>query len=275
MSSAIGKRRRLVGGAVGLGAMLALVAVLGVFAGAGAAAIPANTSSPTLKGMPQEGQRLTGARGKWSDRPTDYNYFWTRCDTTGSNCADISGATGATYTLVAPDVGSSLRFKVQAKNRDGSTFSSSVPTAVVVAAVMPAPTPSATGCPPGSGVVQIAALTPPARLLIDQQQSTPAVVLRGTRQLTLRYHVSACGQSVQGALLYVAVVPFNALSIPLEQATDQNGWAVLNLSMLPGFPVGSRQQLVTIFVRARKSGENLLAGVSTRRLFSVRVDLTR
>ena len=109
---------------------------------------------------------------------------------------------------------------------------------------------------------------------IDQQQSNPSVVNRGTQQLIVRYHVSACGgRSVQGALVYATAVPFNQLSIPAEQTTGADGWAQLNFSLLAGFPVSPNQQLIAIFARARKSGENLLAGISTRRLFSVRVNL--
>ena len=114
----------------------------------------------------------------------------------------------------------------------------------------------------------------PARLLIDQQQTSPSVVSRGTNQLIVRYHVSACGgRSVQGALVYATAVPFNQLSIPSEQRTDGDGWAELDFRMLAGFPVSSKQQLIAIFARARKSGENLLGGISTRRLFSVQVNL--
>jgi hypothetical protein len=235
---------------------------------------PHNTSVPTITGTPQKGQMLTGDRGTWSNSPTDYNYFWMRCGKNGGSCANISGANGTTYTLTSADVGNTLRFKVQATNADGSTFASSVPTAVIAAASAPPPPAPATGCPSGTGPVQVSAVSPPARLLIDQQQSSPSVVSRGASQLIARYHVSACGgRSVQGALVYATATPFNQLSIPPEQTTDSSGWTELDFRMLAGFPVSSKQQLIAIFARARKSGEDLLGGISTRRLFSVQVNL--
>jgi hypothetical protein len=238
---------------------------------------PDNTSPPTISGTPQEGQVLTGDKGTWSNRPTDFNYFWVRCDKNGGSCSNISGAHAATYTLTSADVGNTIRFKVEATNSAGSTFASSVPSAVVRKAAAPPPPPPpapATGCPAGNGPANVNDVKTPARLIIDAQQAQPSVVRPGTQQIVLRYHVSdTCGQSVVGALVYVTAVPFGQLSIPPEQATGNDGWAQLSLRTLAGFPVSRHQQLIALFVRARKSGENLLAGISTRRLFSLRVNL--
>ena len=271
------KRWTLFGAVLGMGGTLALVIGLGVFAGAGAAAsaaAPVNTSPPKITGTPQESQKLNGDKGTWSGSPTDYNYFWTRCNKGGNACSNITGAHGTTYAPTSADVGNTVRFKVEAKNADGSTFASSDQTAVIAAATKPPPPPPATGCPAGSGPVKVTDVSSPARLLIDGQQSNPSVVHRGAQQIILRYHVSACGgRSVQGALIYATAVPFNQLNIPAEQSTGQDGWAELTFQTMAGFPASPKQQLIAVFVRARKSGENLLGGISTRRLFSVPVSL--
>jgi hypothetical protein len=279
MSRSIKKRWTLFGALIGTGTTLALVIGLGVFAGAGAAASsakPKNASPPTIAGTPQEGSTLSATRGEWDNSPTDYNYFWMRCGKGGGSCGNISGAHALTYTLKSVDVGNTLRFRVDAKNADGTTSASSVPTAVITAATKPTPTPAppATGCPSGTGPVPVANLSSPAVLLIDQQQTDPSVVHKGAQQLIVRYHVSACGgRSVQGALVYATAVPFNQLSIPPEATTGSDGFAELDFRMLAGFPVSPKQQLIAIFARARKSGENLLGGISSRRLFSVKVNL--
>jgi len=146
-------------------------------------------------------------------------------------------------TLTSADVGNTIRFSVDAKNADGTTSASSVPTAVVTAATKPPPPPPtpATGCPTGTGSVQVTDVGSPARLLIDQQQTSPQVVNRGTQQLIVRYHVSACGgRSVQGALVYATAVPFNQLSIPAEQTTGSDGWASLTFHTMAGFPARPR-----------------------------------
>ena len=273
MSRTVKKRAALAAVLVAVAATLALVVGLAVGVGAGAAAgaaAPQNTSPPTITGTAQEGHKLVGHRGVWSGSPTDYNDFWVRCDKDGGSCANISGAHDRTgYLLTSVDVGNTIRFKVQAKNADGSTFASSVPSAVVTAAATPPP--PATGCTQKGATIPIASVTPPARLTVDQTQVSPSTITYSTRSITARFHVSACKGSVEGALVYVTAVPFGQFAIPNEQATGSDGWATVQLTALAGYPASNKQQLLVMFVRARKSGEDLLGGISTRRLVSFHV----
>lgn len=235
------------------------------------ASAPSNTGAPTISGATQVGSTLTAGKGSWIGSPTGYAYAWGRCDQTGSSCADIVGATASTYKLAQVDAGNTLRVRVTATNSAGSTSATSVPTAVVQS---PPPT-VVNGCPAsGSGTIQVADVSAPARIGIDQQTLTPGVVTPGAATIQLRARVTACnGRPVQGALLYATGVPFNQYSIPPEGRTGADGTVTLTMSRLSGFPAARRQQLFVVFLRARKPGDPTTGGISTRLLVSFPVSL--
>ncbi len=269
MSRSFKKRWTFGGLVIGSCVTVGLAVSLGATAGTTvSAAAPNATSPPTVTGTAQEGKTLVGHRGSWSGSPTDYNDYWVRCDKDGGSCANISGATNRNgYVLKGVDVGNTIRFKVRASNADGNTFSSSVPTAVVTAATVPPP-PVTNGCTKEGGTVPVVGIAPPARLNIDQTQVSPSRISFGTRSLTARFHISACKGNVEGALVYVTAVPYGMFADAAEQPTGSDGWATLHFTALAGFPVSQKQQLLVMFVRARKSGEDILGGISSRRLVS-------
>jgi hypothetical protein len=253
------------------------VTILVVAGLAGAAGNPpVSKTLPTITGKAQQGSTLTAHHNAWGgDVPITYKWQWERCNASGAACADITGETAQAKVLHTADVGSKLRVNVTATNAVGSAAAESNPTALVVAVGGPPPAPvPATGCPAGSGPADVAGFTSPARLLLDGQQASPSVITRSTSDLTVRFHVSACnGRSVGGALVYATAVPFQQFSIPAEAATGSDGWATLTMHVESAFPASPRQQILAMFVRARKSGESTLGGISARRLVSFRVNL--
>jgi Concanavalin A-like lectin/glucanases superfamily len=99
---------------------------------AGTATPPSNTAPPTISGTATEGSTLSASPGTWSGTtPISYAYQWRRCDSAGTNCSDISGATGSNYTVASADVGGTLKVTVTASNAAGSGTSTSNATNVV------------------------------------------------------------------------------------------------------------------------------------------------
>jgi hypothetical protein len=238
---------------------------------------PVNTAPPAISGTPTVGQTLTASQGTWSNSPTRFAYQWVRCPASGgapdgSDCAAIGGATTNAYVLASPDAGSRLRARVTATNADGSATAASGATDTVREQT---PSPS-TGCPADKSTrpIPVADVSlPEGQLRIDRQLIIPSPVTRDTQTIRVRFHVSACGgRSIGGALVYATPTPYQQFS-DSEQPTAADGWATLTLTRERFFPATPQQQNLVVFVRARKPGEDLLGGVSARRLVSFRVQL--
>src|SRR5262245_44808741 len=253
-------------------AALAIGSVVGVARNGQAASmtVPVNTAPPVITGELKVGSTLTTTNGTWTGNPTPtFTYVWQRCDENGGSCAAISGATATTYVLKNADGGSTLRSVVRGTNSDGTDTGTSVPTGVVGTTAPPA----ATGCPSGTGTVPIADLSPPARLQIDQQTTAPSLITGTTNQIVLHARVTACsGRPVEGALVEVQVTPYNQFA-GAAGTTVADGTVNITLNRQRAFPASAKQQLLVMFVKARKSGEDPLAGISNGRLVSFPVSL--
>jgi hypothetical protein len=227
--------------------------------------LPVNLTPPAISGTPKVGDALTASPGTWTGkRPIAFSFQWQRCDSVGGNCAAVAGATGGRFELTGADLGRTLRVVVTARNASGVDSRTSVPTAVV-----------ASGGPAGqvrleNGKISIpvSSVSLPARLIIDQVQFRPYPVRSRTAPILVRVHISDTrGYFIRGALVFVRSTPL-LTTTPPETATSLSGWVTLTTKPRLDFPL-RRGFNVQFFVRARKSGENLLAGVSSRRLAQV------
>jgi hypothetical protein len=226
-----------------------------------AVARPTATTPPTITGLASEREVLSVDDGGWTGpTPITTARQWTRCDVAGNDCSHISGATAPTYTVTADDVGHTLRVTATATNAGGSTSSTSAPTAVV--------TPLAPR--PGRNTLTISDVSLPQRLVVDQIRFS-ANPLRSRAPFTARFRVrDTRGFLIGGALVQVVPVPFGLIRAAAEVETEPNGWATLTLRPTARLQLRDGGSLV-LFVRARKPGENPLAGVSTRRLVRVKL----
>ena len=75
---------------------------------------------------------------------------------------------------------------------------------------------------------------------------------------------------VHGVLVQVTALPFGSIKQPAEVTTDNDGIATITLTGMPQLahtPGGA----IALSVRARKSGDNVLAGVTAERLVKLDV----
>jgi hypothetical protein len=239
---------------------------------------PRNTKEPSIAGTASLGATLTANLGSWTGAsPITLYYQWARCGADGgkpdgSNCpaatGTFTGSAGLKYKLAAADVGKRMRVRVVARNSAGDTGVASNATGVVQSGGGGLPA-GAVKLPNGKYSIPITSVALPARLVIDGIKFNPTVVRSRATTITLQVHVSDTrGYYVRDALVFGRSTPL-VTSSNGEQRSGQDGWTTIRLLPQRDFPLKNGYS-VQFFVRARKGGENLLAGVSTRRLVQVR-----
>ncbi|MFL5915410.1 MAG: hypothetical protein ACJ752_07205 [Gaiellaceae bacterium] len=228
---------------------------------------PTPTKAPSISGTPSAGSSLTADKGTWSSNPTSTAVAWIRCDANGNGCAAVSGASGDTYSVTQADAGSTFRLSVTATNASGSTTFTSKQTAAV-------PGGTANGCPAGTGTIKATDLAMPARLEVSHASISPRPVTLSTRSVTMHVKVTACnGRPVEGAAVFAVAIPYNQFG-GSEKLTGTDGTIALTMSRERGFPArGQGQHLLAVFIRARKQGDPILGGVSSRRTVAFQVHL--
>lgn len=234
-----------------------------------ASSSPVNTLLPAISnaGGLRTGDLAVGSLGSWSGNPPiTYSYQWYRCDGAGRNCQVIQGATGTTHRIPSTEAGATLVFTVTAANPGGSTTANSTPAAVIGVNALPA---GAIALPDGKTSIPASSVALPQRLVVSQVKFSPSVI-RSRNTFTVRFRVTDTrGYVVRDALVYAVGLPYSYVRNTAEQTTGADGYVVINITPTASLPI--QRGAIVFFVRARKSGDSLLAGVSTRRLVQVTV----
>jgi hypothetical protein len=229
---------------------------------------PVNTAPPVATGSYVQGQILRAVPGTWTGTgPISYTYRWLRCNSGGTGCVTIAGATGTEYLVRAADVGSTLRVQVTARNSLGSATATSGPTQVVV---VPGPAPPAgvITLPTGERSIPVTSVPSDHRLVIDRVELSPSPVRTRNTTISVRIKVKDTrGYVVRDALVFLRSTPVVTTTPPIA-ATRQDGWIEYHVQPEPDFPIRNGYS-VQFFVRAYRQGDPPLAGVAGYRLVQV------
>jgi hypothetical protein len=92
---------------------------------------PTNTVKPAISGSAVVGETLSVSNGTWTPTPSSFSRQWQRCTADGTDCLNITGATGQTYGVRSADIGHRLRALVTAHTATDQATATSNPSAVV------------------------------------------------------------------------------------------------------------------------------------------------
>jgi hypothetical protein len=232
--------------------------------------VPTNTVPPTVAtgGGLTAGTVATATAGTWlGDQPISFTYSWSTCDATGKNCRTIAGETKVTHLVADSEAGATLVVTVRASNARGAATASSAPTTPIKASGLPA---GAIRLADGKVSIPAGSVTAPQRLVISSVTFSPTHI-RTRTTFTTRFRVTdSRGYVVRDALVYIVGLPYSYVRSTSETPTGSDGYAVINVTPTSHLPL-TRGAAIVFFVRARKAGDPILAGVSSRRLVQVTV----
>ncbi len=220
---------------------------------------PVETAPPTVSGSAVVAEQLTATRGTWQGtQPISYTIHWQACNAEVTSCAG-NGATGTTYTVAKSDVGKRLRVKVVAKNSAGQTYGLSDTTAIV----------KESGGGGGGNAVPVSDVGPAGeRLIVDKVVFNPNPVTSRSVPIKVTITVKDTkGRLVKGALVFIRSTPI-VTSTPTDAPTGNNGTVTYSIQPESDFPIKNGNS-VQFFVKAYRSGDPTLAGISGTRLVQV------
>jgi len=225
---------------------------------------PSETAVPTVSGSAVVGERLTATVGSWKGtEPITYTINWQACNAEVTSCA-ANGATGTSYTVAKSDVGKRLRVKVIAKNGAGSSAGLSDTTAVVKDTAG-----GGGGGGGGGNAVPVSEVGPAGeRLIVDNVVFNPNPVTSRNVPIQVTITVKDTkGRLVKGALVFFRSTPI-VTSTPTDAPTGSNGKVTYSVQPRSDFPIKNGYS-VQFFVKAYRSGDPTLAGISGTRLVQV------
>ena len=225
----------------------------------GKANAPAELTAPTVSGSAVVGEKLTATTGTWQGtNPISYTLNWQTCNADITSCSG-TGQSGSTYTVPKDDVGKRLRVKVMAKNSVGQSSAVSETTDVV----------KSSGGGGGGNTVKVADVGPAGeRLVVDKVVFNPNPVTSKSAPIRVTITVKDTkGRLVQGALVFIRSTPIVS-STPTDAPTGSDGTVSYSIQPRSDFPIKNGYS-VQFFVKAYRSGDPTLAGVSGTRLVQV------